>query len=124
MGGAYGILLRTRGLTIYHNGSADLIDAELGDTRADVLLAGIAGYRATRDYVARLCGLLRPNLVIPSHHDAFFAPLEEGLRLLPGIDLDGFFSEVKAHAPGARLVAPSYEETLVITDGASEVGLF
>ena len=58
MGGAYGILLRTGGLSIYHNGSADLIDAELGDTRADVLLAGIAGYRATRDYVARLCGLL------------------------------------------------------------------
>src|SRR5690606_561083 len=29
MGGAYGVLLRAPGATVYHNGSADLVDAEL-----------------------------------------------------------------------------------------------
>src|SRR5262245_37248302 len=42
MGGAFGILIRMPGVTIYHNGSADLIDAELEGEHADVLLAGIA----------------------------------------------------------------------------------
>jgi L-ascorbate metabolism protein UlaG (beta-lactamase superfamily) len=112
MGGAFGILVSGGGTSVYHNGSADLVDAAIVGTRADVLLIGIAGRRATRDYVARLCGLLRPSVVVPTHHDAFFAPLERGVHLLPGIDLDGFVSEVGRVAPRSQVITPSYQETL------------
>lgn len=115
MGGAYGLLLRGAGVTVYHNGSADLIDAELDGERADVLLAGLAGRRATRDYLARLVGALRPSWIVPTHHDAFFAPLEEGVHLLPGVDLDGFVAEARALAPAARIVTPDYGEPLTVT---------
>lgn len=110
MGGAFGILVRARGVSVYHNGSADLVDAELAGERADVLLVGLAGRQGTRDYVRRLLEALRPGLVVPTHHDAFFAPLEDGVRLLPGIDLDGFAREVSALAPRATIVAPEYGE--------------
>jgi L-ascorbate metabolism protein UlaG (beta-lactamase superfamily) len=114
MGGAYGILVEAGGLRLYHNGSADLIDAALAGARADVLLVGLAGRRATPDYLARLCDLLQPKLIVPTHHDAFFAPLDGGVHLLPGIDLDGFVAEARLHAPSARVVTPDYDEALAI----------
>jgi len=113
-GGVFGLLLEAGGITIYHNGSADLIDAELRDIRADVALVGLAGRFATPRYVERLVGLLAPRAVVPTHFDAFFAPLERGVHLLPGIDLDGFAAEVRRFAPAAAVVVPDYEEPIVV----------
>lgn len=114
MGGAFGIWLSAGGRSIYHNGSADLVDAELVDRTADVLLVGLAGRRSTRDYLGRLGGTLAPQLVLPTHHDAFFGPLELGERLLPGIDLDGFFGEMSHVSPRARIVTPLYRDDVVV----------
>lgn len=113
-GGVFGLLLEAGGTTVYHNGSADLIDAELRGTRADVVLVGLAGRFATPGYLARLVGLLEPRAVVPTHHDAFFAPLGRGVHLLPGIDLDGFTAEARRLAPGTTVVVPDYEEPLVV----------
>jgi L-ascorbate metabolism protein UlaG (beta-lactamase superfamily) len=112
MGGAFGILIKTPEGSVYHNGSADLVDAELEGERADVLLVGLAGRKGTANYVARLVNALDPKLVVPTHHDAFFAPLERGLHLLPGIDLDGFVSEVRLRAPDATVITPDYLEKI------------
>jgi L-ascorbate metabolism protein UlaG (beta-lactamase superfamily) len=114
MGGAYGILLEAAGVSVYHNGSADLVDAELEGAHADVLVAGLAGRRATRDYTKRLVSLLRPKLAIPTHHDAFFAPLDRGAHLLPNIDVEGFENEVRAASASTRMIAPDYLEDVVI----------
>jgi L-ascorbate metabolism protein UlaG (beta-lactamase superfamily) len=114
MGGAFGLLLRAPGVTVYHNGSADLVDAALEGEHADVLIAGLAGRKSTENYVARLVSALRPKLVIPTHHDAFFAPMERGLHLLPGIDVEGFVSEVYLRAPDASVITPDYEEPICV----------
>jgi L-ascorbate metabolism protein UlaG (beta-lactamase superfamily) len=117
MGGAFGLLLRGGGVTLYHNGSADLVDAELSGASADVVLAGLAGRRATPAYLERLLGLLSPKVVVPTHHDAFFAPLDEGVHLLPGIDLEGFAREARGIAPRAAVITPDYGEALFIPAG-------
>lgn len=114
MGGAFGILLRAGGRSIYHNGSADLIDANVAGERADVLLVGLAGRRATRNYLQRLVEALSPGLLVPTHHDSFFGPLSDGERLLPGIDLDGFVQDARREAPTASVMTPLYRDELVI----------
>jgi L-ascorbate metabolism protein UlaG (beta-lactamase superfamily) len=115
MGGAYGILVRAQdGASVYHNGSADLVDAALAGERADVVLLGLAGRQATRDYIERITRALEPKVVVPTHHDAFFAPLEWGVHLLPNVDLDGFVAEVHRFAPRARVVTPGFGEALAI----------
>lgn len=115
MGGAYGMLIRSPdGASVYHNGSADLVDAELAGERADVLLVGLAGRQGTRGYVERLLHALGPKVVLPTHHDAFFAPLAWGVHLLPNVDLDGFVAEVQRLAPGARIVTAGYGEALAV----------
>ncbi len=117
MGGAFGIHVRVGALSVYHNGSADLIDAELRDVRADVLLACLAGRRGTESYLRRLVDHLHPGLVVPTHHDAFFAPLSRGVHLLPRIDLGGFLAETAVYAPGATRVTVDYLETLSVPLG-------
>lgn len=114
MGGAFGILVRAGATTIYHNGSADLVDAELEGARADVLLVGLAGRQSTRGYLKRLVTSLRPSLILPTHHDSFFGPLEDGVRLLPRIDLSGFAREVRGLAPRATIITPGYFEPTVV----------
>ncbi len=123
MGGAFGVLIDVGGIRIYHNGSADLVDAELAGVRADVLLVGLAGRHGTRDYLQRLYCALAPRLVVPTHHDAFFAPLDGGLHLLPGIDLDGFVAETRMHAATATVVTPGYDEVLAIPADARAAAL-
>ncbi|MBN9164318.1 MAG: hypothetical protein BGO98_24430 [Myxococcales bacterium 68-20] len=117
MGGAFGLLIRAPGVSIYHNGSADLVDAELEGEQADVLLACLAGRKGTENYVGRLVSALSPKLVVPTHHDAFFAPLERGLHLLPGIDVEGFVSEVFTRVPDAAVITPDYEEPICVPPG-------
>lgn len=117
MGGAFGILVKTEGGSVYHNGSADLVDAELDGEHADILVAGLAGRKGTENYVGRLLSALAPKLVIPTHHDAFFAPLERGLFLLPGIDLEGFVSEVHQRTRSASVITPEYHEPICVPPG-------
>ncbi len=112
MGGAFGIVMNAAGVRVYHNGSADLVDAELEGERADVLLVGLAGRQATRDYLKRLVGALSPDVIVPTHHDAFFAPLEAGFHTIPGMDIDGFVSEARSLAPRARVAFSDYGEVL------------
>ncbi len=112
MGGAFGVVMNAAGVRVYHNGSADLVDAELEGERADVLLVGLAGRQATRDYLKRLVRALSPEVIVPTHHDAFFAPLDAGVRLLPRIDIEGFISEAHALAPRARVAFSDYGEVL------------
>lgn len=112
MGGAFGILVTAGGRSVYHNGSANLVDAELEGIGADVVLAGLAGRRVTRGYLGRLYDKLSPELVIPTHHDLFFRPLEDGLRLLPGTDVPGFVEETARLLPGSRVLLPMYEDVV------------
>jgi L-ascorbate metabolism protein UlaG (beta-lactamase superfamily) len=124
MGGAFGILVRARdGTSVYHNGSADLVDAELDGEHADVLLVGLAGRQATRDYLARLVHALKPSILVPTHHDAFFAPLDRGVHLLPNVDLDGFVAEAKSLAPRSRVITPGYFEALAIAASGKDAAL-
>jgi L-ascorbate metabolism protein UlaG (beta-lactamase superfamily) len=116
-GGALGVIIRAGDVTVYHNGSADLVDAALEGKRADVLLCGIAGWRYTAGYLERLVRLLSPRLIVPTHYDAFFWPLEEGVRLLPGLAFERFLDEVARVAPGTRVLAPGPWEELRVSDG-------
>jgi L-ascorbate metabolism protein UlaG (beta-lactamase superfamily) len=114
MGGAFGVHITIGARSVYHNGSANLVDAALQGLRADVVLLGLAGRRGTRDYVRRVLSVLRPSLVVPTHHDSFFAPLERGVRLLPGIDLAGFERDLSALDDPPALRTPTYDDVLVV----------
>jgi L-ascorbate metabolism protein UlaG (beta-lactamase superfamily) len=104
-GAVFGIRIEVAGVTLYHQGSADLDDAVLGNEPVDVFLAGIAGRQVTPRYWQRILPKLDPRVLVPTHYDDFFAPLGRGMKLVRKVDLSGVPDEVRAVAPDATVAA-------------------
>lgn len=82
-GDVYGVHIEVAGYTLYHQGSANLIDDAVPTGGVDVMLAGVAGRGFTRDYWSRILRLLQPRVIVATHFDDFFRPLDgdQGLSL-------------------------------------------
>jgi L-ascorbate metabolism protein UlaG (beta-lactamase superfamily) len=104
-GAVFGIRIDVAGVSLYHQGSADLDDAELRDGPVDVFLAGVAGRSVTPRYWERILPKLDPGLVVPTHYDNFFTPLGRARDFAPRVNLAAVPDEVRAVAPDARVAA-------------------
>ena len=104
-GAVYGIRIEVGGVSFYHQGSADLDDAELPDQPVDVFLAGIAGRGVTPRYWERILPRLDPRVVVPTHYDNFFSPLGARVDVIRRVKLEEVPAEVAAVAPDARVAA-------------------
>jgi len=103
-GDVFGIRIEVAGTSFYHQGSADLRD----DARiepVDVFLAGIAGRQVTPHYWRRILPRLDPRVVVPTHYDNFFAPLDKPLSLVRRADLAGLPDEIRAVSSATTLAA-------------------
>lgn len=104
-GAVYGIRIEVAGIAIYHQGSADLDDAELPHQPVDVFLAGVAGRQVTPRYWERVLPKLDPRLVIPTHYDNFFSPLGSKADMVRKVALADVPGEVRRVARDARVAA-------------------
>ena len=104
-GAVYGIRIEVGGVSLYHQGSADLNDGELRDEPADVFLAGVAGRGVTPRYWERILPRLDPRVVVPTHYDNFFSPLGRPQDFLRRVDLAEVPNEVRRVARDAQVAA-------------------
>jgi hypothetical protein len=95
-GQVWGIHVEVGGITFYHQGSANLLDEEIRHRGVDVFLAGIAGRRFTEDYWSRVLGALQPRVVLASHFDDFFRPLDAPAGFSLNVNLAAFPEEIDA----------------------------
>jgi L-ascorbate metabolism protein UlaG (beta-lactamase superfamily) len=93
-GQVFGIRIEVAGISFYHQGSANLLDDEIGDEPVDVFLAGIAGRRFTESYWPRILGALQPRAVVASHFDDFFRPLDAPVGFSLNVNLASFPEEI------------------------------
>lgn len=107
-GQVYGIHIEIDGTTLYHLGSADLVEADYTLGPVDVLLCCIAGRSMTRDFTPRMLRAFDPTVVVPHHLDDFFRPLDGPMGLSLNIDVSGFVDDVHRSAPDlpVRTLAP------------------
>jgi L-ascorbate metabolism protein UlaG (beta-lactamase superfamily) len=99
-GQVWGLFIEVGGMKFYHQGSADLLEDEISDRGVDVFLCGISGRRFTPRYVERIVRALEPRLIVPTHHDDFFRPLDGPARMGFNVNLTGFAEEVHAASRG------------------------
>ncbi len=104
-GQVWGIHISVAGVGLYHQGSAELVDEAIRHRGVDVFLAGIAGRSFTRDYWGRILPALDPALVVPTHYDDFFRPLDDDLSLVSGVKLAELERELAAVSRDAELAA-------------------
>jgi L-ascorbate metabolism protein UlaG (beta-lactamase superfamily) len=98
-GQVWGILIEVGGTTLYHQGSANLIEDEIRTRGVDVFLCGIAGRVYTRQFTSRILRALDPSVVVAHHHDDFFRPVEAPMGYSFNVNLGGFVDEVAAVDP-------------------------
>jgi len=104
-GAVYGIRIEVAGISLYHQGSANLDDAQLAKEPVDVFLAGVAGRQVTPRYWERILPKLDPRVLVPTHYDDFFAPLGRDLKLVRKVDLDNIPDEIRAVSQDATVAA-------------------
>jgi L-ascorbate metabolism protein UlaG (beta-lactamase superfamily) len=104
-GQVWGIHIAVAGVTLYHQGSADLIDDAVRHRGVDFFLAGIAGRSFTERYWERILPRLDPVTVIPTHYDNFFVPLADEIELMGNARIANLEGEVGAVSRDARVRA-------------------
>jgi L-ascorbate metabolism protein UlaG (beta-lactamase superfamily) len=104
-GQVWGIHIAVAGITLYHQGSADLIDDAVRHRGVDVFLAGIAGRNFTERYWERILPRLDPAIVVPTHYDNFFVPLNDEMELMSGARISDLEGEVGNVSRDARVRA-------------------
>jgi L-ascorbate metabolism protein UlaG (beta-lactamase superfamily) len=104
-GPVFGIRIEVAGTSLYHQGSADLDDEELGHAPVDVFLAGVAGRQVTPRFWQRILPRLEPRVVVPTHYDDFFKPLGGPERFVRRIDLAGLDEEIAATSRDTTVAA-------------------
>jgi L-ascorbate metabolism protein UlaG (beta-lactamase superfamily) len=104
-GQVWGIRIAVAGISLYHQGSANLLDEALPREPVDVFLAGVAGRGYTPHYWRRILPKLDPRVVVPAHYDDFFRPLGRGLRVARGMKLDEVPAEIGAVSASATVAA-------------------
>jgi L-ascorbate metabolism protein UlaG (beta-lactamase superfamily) len=104
-GQVWGIHIAVAGITIYHQGSADLIDDAVRHRGVDVFVAGIAGRSFTERYWERILPRLDPATVVPTHYDNFFVPLDDGMELIGSARIAELEGEVGDVSGAARVRA-------------------
>jgi L-ascorbate metabolism protein UlaG (beta-lactamase superfamily) len=104
-GQVWGIAIRVAGITLYHQGSAELVDEALRERNVDVFLAGVAGRGFTRDYWKRILPRLDPRVVVPTHYDNFFRPLGRRMEFISRARLESLPEEIAEASADAELAA-------------------
>ncbi len=95
-GDIYGIRIEVAGSTLYHQGSANLIDELVPRGGVDIFLAGIAGRSFTADYWSRILPRLEPQIVVASHFDDFFRSLDAPMGFSLNVNLTALPEEIGA----------------------------
>ncbi len=104
-GAVYGIRIEVAGISLYHQGSADLVDDALRRDPVDLFLAGVAGRSVTPRYWARVLPRLDPQVVVPTHYDDFFRPLGSELAFTAKVKLGELPAEIAAVSRDATVAA-------------------
>lgn len=103
-GDVFGFLIRWRGRSLYHNGSAEFVEEGLGGSRAETVLFCVSGWTSTPGVWKRVYDTMKPAVIMPMHHDDFFKPFEAGVQENLLAKHAGALATIRRDAPGAAIV--------------------
>jgi L-ascorbate metabolism protein UlaG (beta-lactamase superfamily) len=102
-GAVFGVEVRVAGRTLYHMGSAELVEANVPARNVDLLLMCVAGWTSSPRLPERVAQCLAPAAVLLSHWDDFLRPLDQPLRALPAMHLPRLVERLGFAAPSVRV---------------------
>jgi L-ascorbate metabolism protein UlaG (beta-lactamase superfamily) len=108
------LFVEVAGRSLFHLGTANLIDNLLPAREVDDAWICVSGYQSTPQFLERLFRRVRPRRVIPFHFEDFSLPLSADTRYIPGSDPFAFADRVRRLAPGAATMVPRPYEAVAL----------
>jgi L-ascorbate metabolism protein UlaG (beta-lactamase superfamily) len=116
------MLIEAGNLRMLHAGSAALVDEELALIGpVQVLMPGLAGRKGTPDFLCRMTAPIQPRVIIGHHFDNFFLPWSKGMKFNHGVNLQGFIEDAKQACPDARILLPTFFDTMAFDAESGEL---
>jgi len=100
------------GQTLFHQGTANLIDNLLPMREVDSAWVCASGHGYTPFFLDRLLYRIKPKRFIPFHFEDFSKPLTPTTSYIPGSDPFQFGEKARQIAPGMEIVVPQPYEPL------------
>lgn len=101
------------GASIWFHPSAVHRPGELGGQTAGTLIVGVNNADASAEGFRALAAEAGAARVIPSHFDNFFQPIDQGLGLFPGLDMDGARAALTGDS-GADWIVLGYDQVVAL----------
>ncbi len=98
----YAYRLEAGGTTLWFRPGTAFAAGDTGGLTAKNLIIGVSGERLKKERVTALVNEVKPTRVLPTHFDNFFQPVDLGLALLTGVDLDEARALFFDAAPGVE----------------------
>ena len=102
-GAVFGVEVRVAGRTLYHLGSAELVDANVAVKNLDLLLMCVAGWTTSRELPERVGHRFAPGAVLLSHWDDFTRAIDKPARLLPAMQLPRLVDRLARASGGSKV---------------------
>ena len=102
-GAVFGVEIRVAGRTLYHLGSAELVDSNVDVKNIDLLLLCVAGWTSSRRLPERIGARIAPGAVLLSHWDDFLRSIERPVRVLPAMQMPRLVERLARAAGGAPI---------------------
>jgi L-ascorbate metabolism protein UlaG (beta-lactamase superfamily) len=104
-GAVFRVEIEVFGRTIVHLGSAELVERAAPPKDIDLLLLCVAGWQASDRFPERVARALDPKVVLLSHWDNFFRPLDQPAVMLPAMGVQKLSDRLTKVARDAKVGA-------------------
>jgi L-ascorbate metabolism protein UlaG (beta-lactamase superfamily) len=102
-GAVFGVEVRVGGRTLFHLGSAEIVDSNVDVRNVDLLLMCATGWNTSRDLPERIGKRLAPDAILLSHWDDFLRPLEKPVHTLPAVQMPRLVERLTRASDGAKI---------------------
>jgi L-ascorbate metabolism protein UlaG (beta-lactamase superfamily) len=102
-GAVFGVEVRVAGRTLYHVGSAELVDENIRLKHVELVLLCVAGWTSSRDLPERVAHRLAPGAVLLSHWDDFLRPIDRPARPLPAMQMPRLVDRLAGATRGVKI---------------------
>jgi len=102
-GAVFGVEIRVAGRTLYHLGSAELVDSNVDVRNVDLLMLCVAGWITSHRLPERVGARIAPGAVLLSHWDDFLRPLDRPVRALPAMQMPRLVERLGRAVGGVRV---------------------
>ena len=104
-GAVFSLEIRAAGRTLFHLGSAQLVEERLagGPREVDLLMLCVAGWTTSHELPERVVRALSPKAALLSHWDDFFRPIDRPARALPAMRMPSLVERLGRAARDVRV---------------------